>query len=89
MRQAFCVVLLILTLFACPTEGRVSVLSASATLSQVQDRGNPDIKVWVDTAYGYYHCPGTKWYGATRQGVYMTQRQAQDRNYRPASTVCR
>jgi hypothetical protein len=53
-------------------------------------RGDPNVKVWVDTEFGYYHCPGTKWYGNTRQGVYMTQRQAQDRGYRPAyGTVCR
>jgi hypothetical protein len=47
-------------------------------------RGVPTIKVWVDTAYGFYHCPNTKLYGKTKQGVYMTQKQAQDRGYRPA-----
>jgi hypothetical protein len=47
-------------------------------------RGVPTIKVWVDTAYGFYHCPNTKLYGKTKQGVYMTQKQAQDRRYRPA-----
>src|SRR3569832_135713 len=47
-------------------------------------RGVPTIKVWVDTEYGFYHCPNTKLYGKTKQGVYMTQKQAQDRGYRPA-----
>jgi len=52
-------------------------------------RGIPTIKVWVDTEYGFYHCPSTKLYGKTKQGVYMTQKQAQDRGYRPAyGTYC-
>ncbi len=52
-------------------------------------RGVPTIKVWVDTEYGFYHCPSAKLYGKTKQGVYMTQKQAQDRGYRPAyGTYC-
>ena len=52
-------------------------------------RGIPTIRVWVDTEYGFYHCPNSKLYGKTKQGVYMTQKQAQDRGYRPAyGTYC-
>jgi hypothetical protein len=52
-------------------------------------RGIPTIRVWVDTEYGFYHCPTSKLYGKTKQGVYMTQKQAQDRGYRPAyGTFC-
>lgn len=88
MRRAFVVVVIYtLTLLAGATVGRVSTFSASATLAQ--DRGNPAVRVWVDTAAGYYHCPNTNWYGKTKQGVYMTQREAQDRNFRPANGVCR
>jgi len=59
-------------------------------LTQQQvSKGVPTIKVWVDTGYGFYHCPSTKLYGKTKQGVYMTQKQAQDRGYRPAyGTYC-
>lgn len=54
------------------------------------DQGNPDIKVWVNTASGVYHCPGTRWYGATKQGTYMRQADAQKKGYRPAyGRVCR
>lgn len=57
--------------------------------SPTPSRGVPTIKVWVDTEYGFYHCPSTKLYGKTKQGVYMTQKQAQDRGYRPAyGTYC-
>ena len=52
-------------------------------------KGVPTIKVWVDTEYGYYHCPTSKLYGKTKQGVYMTQKQAQYCGYRPAyGTFC-
>jgi hypothetical protein len=52
-------------------------------------RGVPTILVWVDTEYGYYHCPNSKLYGKTKQGRKMTQKEAQDRGYRPAyGTVC-
>jgi hypothetical protein len=90
MRRAFVVVAVFaLTLLAGANLNRVSTSSASATLTQVQDRGNPAIRVWVDTAYGYYYCPNTTWYGKTKQGVYMTQKEAQDKTYKPATTVCK
>jgi hypothetical protein len=61
----------------------------SPSPSPSPSRGIPTIKVWVDTEYNFYHCPNTKLYGKTKQGVYMTQKQAQDRGYRPAyGTYC-
>jgi len=47
--------------------------------------GNPEAKVWVNTDSGTYHCPGTRWYGKTQEGEYMTQKQAQDKGYHPAA----
>ena len=62
---------------------------ATPTPTPQPSRGVPTIRVWVDTEYGYYHCPASKLYGKTKQGVYMTQKQAQDRGYRPAyGTFC-
>jgi hypothetical protein len=71
----------------------VCFLLVSTAIAQQKNpaptRGVPTIKVWVDTEYGFYHCPNTKLYGKTKQGVYMTQKQAQDRGYRPAyGTFC-
>jgi hypothetical protein len=54
-----------------------------------QPNGNPSTKVWVNTESGVYHCPGTRWYGTTKRGEFMTQKQAQAKGYRPAyGSVC-
>ncbi len=51
--------------------------------------GNPQVKVWVNTRSGTYHCPGTRWYGKTAEGEYMTQKAAQDKGYHAvASRMC-
>lgn len=42
------------------------------------------VKVWVNTDSGTYHCPGSRWYGKTHSGEYMTQKQAESKGYRPA-----
>jgi serine/threonine-protein kinase len=46
---------------------------------------NPNVKVWVNTDSGTYHCPGTRWYGKTQEGEYMTQKQARVKGYHPAA----
>ena len=49
--------------------------------------GNPNVTVWVNTKSGVYHCPNTQWYGNTKNGKYMTQREAQSQGYRPAYKI--
>ena len=40
--------------------------------------------VWVNTDSGIYHKPGTRWYGKTRQGKYMTEADAMKAGYHAA-----
>jgi hypothetical protein len=65
--------------------GNAGVGSANANVSA----GNPSVTVWVNTNSGVYHCPNTQWYGNTKSGKYMTQKEAQSKGYRPAhGSVC-
>jgi len=41
--------------------------------------------VWVNTDSGVYHKPGTRWYGKTRKGKYMTEADAIKAGYRAAA----
>jgi hypothetical protein len=57
--------------------------SVSAPRASVEEEKN-EVKVWVNTRSGVYHCPGSRWYGGTRQGKYMSECEAKKAGYRPA-----
>jgi hypothetical protein len=40
--------------------------------------------VWVNTDSKIYHKPGSRYYGKTKQGKYMTEADAQKAGYRAA-----
>lgn len=87
MRKTIIALLLAFALASAP------VLSSPVALrplpAATQSRGNPRVRVWVNTNSGVYHCPGTRWYGNTKEGTYMTQKAAQAQGYRPAyGKVC-
>lgn len=63
--------------------------SAARATERASDnsRGSEQVggtKVWVNTKSGVYHCPGTRWHGATKSGEYVTERQARAAGDRPA-----
>jgi len=40
--------------------------------------------VWVNIESGVYHKPGSRFYGRTKKGQYMTEADARKAGYRPA-----
>jgi hypothetical protein len=47
--------------------------------------GGGDGKVWVNSASKVYHCPGTKYYGKTKAGAYMTEAEAKAAGNHPVN----
>ena len=69
------------TLFLSAPSGLAPSASVSAAQAQPEKK---EIKVWVNTKSSVYHCPGSRWYGKTKQGKYMGECAAQKAGYRPA-----
>lgn len=40
-------------------------------------------KVWLNSASNVYHCEGSRYYGTTKTGAYMTEAEAQAKGARP------
>ncbi len=47
--------------------------------------GGGDGKVWVNSASKVYHCPGTKYYGKTKAGEYMSEADAKAAGNHPVN----
>jgi hypothetical protein len=72
-----------------PVEKTEATKAKSAPVKTVSESeisaAKADGKVWVNTASGVYHKSG-EWYGATKQGKFMTEQEAKQAGYRAAKT---
>ena len=60
-----------------PTSGVASPSASEPPLNSDQ--------VWVNTKSGKYWKPGSRYYGKTKQGEYMSEKEAVQKGYRPAN----
>jgi hypothetical protein len=59
-----------------------SAPASAATAAQKTPPSKNSGMVWVNTESGVYHRPGTRWYGRTKQGKYMTEADAIKAGYK-------
>jgi hypothetical protein len=86
LRTSLALILVLLSLIACGSSAHP--VNRDRPIP-TQSPGPANVIVWVNTNSGVYHCPNTRWYGKTKSGRFMTQREAQSKGYRPAyGAVC-
>ena len=78
--RSLSIMLLATLLLGVPT----SFLPVSYVIAAQPQAEKKEVRVWVNTKSGVYHCPGSRWYGATKQGKYMPECEARREGYRPA-----
>jgi hypothetical protein len=75
------VVGLLVLFFMCAPASVTPGVNISASAAQAEQK---EVKVWVNTRSGVYHCPGSRWYGKTKEGKYMGECAAAKAGFRPA-----
>jgi len=67
----------LLTLFLCTAiAGPASAQEMFATQQQAQQHCPNDTVVWLNIPTHIYHMQGMRWYGATKNGAYVCEKEA-------------
>lgn len=79
--------LVIIALLIVPTFGATAASSNLPTFStevQAQQHCPGNTVVWANTSSGIYHLQGTRWYGRTKSGAFVCEKEANQAGMRPA-----
>jgi len=85
MRKLFRWVIVVIALFMLtPSVGSALAENVQlfSTETEAQKHCPADIIVWVNTPTGIYHFKGMRWYGNTRNGAYVCQKEGDQAGYR-------
>jgi hypothetical protein len=77
--RKFIAVLLLTSLvwpFGAVAQSPTAPLATFPNEQQAQQHCPADTVVWVNRPSGIYHFKGERWYGSTRSGAYVCQREA-------------
>lgn len=61
---------------AAPTTSPPTTPTQSTGTTKKSEESEKSTKVWINTKSKVYHCPGTRYFGATANGRYSTEKEA-------------
>ena len=67
--------------FVAAAQSQTAAGATTAVLPNAAADTGSNIRVWVNTKPGVYHCPDTPFYGKTKRGQYLTESEALKNGY--------